>query len=158
MSVNVEMRVDAPGQREYAEEAWDLKERIRVEEGLLKQRRGFFMDAYRRSNTYLLYENDALVAFASTRRDGYILFLAVSPDARGEGYGKRLVAEVADEHPVVTCHARTTNTNALDFYERMGFEVRRRIDNYYEDGGAAFYLRLGEEAGLREKLSEFLRR
>ncbi len=43
------------------------------------------MDAYRRSNTYLLYENDALVAFASTRRDGYILFLAVSPDARGEG-------------------------------------------------------------------------
>ncbi|ELK51265.1 GNAT family acetyltransferase, partial [Haloferax sp. BAB-2207] len=109
-------------------------------------------------DTYLLYENDALVAFASTRRDGYILFLAVSPDARGEGYGKRLVAEVADEHPVVTCHARTTNTNALDFYERMGFEVRRRIENYYEDGGAAFYLRLGEEAGLREKLSEFLRR
>jgi ribosomal-protein-alanine N-acetyltransferase len=158
VSVNVEMRVDAPGQREYAEAAWDLKERIRVEEGLLKQRRGFFMDAYRRSNTYLLYENDALVAFASTRRDGYILFLAVSPDARGEGYGKRLVAEVADEHPVVTCHARTTNTNALDFYERMGFEVRRRIENYYEDGGAAFYLRLGEEAGLREKLSEFLRR
>ncbi|CQR49514.1 MULTISPECIES: GNAT family N-acetyltransferase [Haloferax] len=158
MSVNVEMRVDAPGQREYAEEAWDLKERIRVEEGLLKQRRGFFMDAYRRANTYLLYENDALVAFASTRRDGYILFLAVSPDARGEGYGKRLVAEVAKEHPVVTCHARTTNTNALDFYEKMGFEVRRRIENYYEDGGAAFYLRLGEEAGLREKLSEFLRR
>ncbi|WP_049915720.1 GNAT family N-acetyltransferase [Haloferax mucosum] len=158
MSVNVEMRTDAPGQKEYAEDAWDLKERIRVDEGLLKQRRGFFMDAYRRSMTYLLFENDALVAFASTRRDGYILFLAVLPEARGEGHGKRLVAEVAKEHPVVTCHARTTNRNALDFYENIGFTVRRRIENYYEDGGSAFYLRLGEEAGLRERLSEFLLR
>ncbi|ELZ99255.1 acetyltransferase [Haloferax mediterranei ATCC 33500] len=152
------MRVDAPGQKEYAEEAWDLKEQIRVDEGLLKQRRGFFMDAYRRSTTYLLFENDTLVAFASTRRDGYILFLAVSPDARGKGYAKRLVAEVAKEHPVVTCHARTTNQNALDFYENIGFTVRRRIENYYEDGGSAFYLRLGEEASLRERLSEFLLR
>ncbi|WP_410767047.1 GNAT family N-acetyltransferase [Haloferax sp. DFSO60] len=158
MSVNVEMRVDGPGDAEYGEAAWDLKERIRINEGLLKQRRGFFMDAYRRSTTYLLFENETLVAFASTRRDGYILFLAVAPDARGQGYGKRLIAEVADKHPVVTCHARTTNTNAIDFYERVGFTIRRRIDNYYEDGGASYYLRLGEEAGLRERLSEFLRR
>ncbi|SEL64806.1 GNAT family N-acetyltransferase [Haloferax larsenii] len=158
MSVNVKIRVDGPGETAYAEEAWDLKEVIRVDEGLLKQRRGFFMDAYRRSTTYLLFENDTLVAFASTRRDGYILFLAVSPDARGEGHGKRLVAKVANNHPVVTCHARTTNTNALEFYKNLGFTVRRRIDGYYEDGGAAYYLRLGEEAGLRERLSEFLRR
>ncbi|ELZ78532.1 GNAT family N-acetyltransferase [Haloferax larsenii] len=158
MSVNVKIRVDGPGETAYAEEAWDLKEVIRVDEGLLKQRRGFFMDAYRRSTTYLLFENDTLVAFASTRRDGYILFLAVSPEARGEGHGKRLVAKVANNHPVVTCHARTTNTNALEFYKNLGFTVRRRIDGYYEDGGAAYYLRLGEEAGLRERLSEFLRR
>ncbi|ELZ83137.1 GNAT family acetyltransferase [Haloferax elongans ATCC BAA-1513] len=158
MSVNVKIRVDGPGETAYAEEAWDLKEVIRVNEGLLKQRRGFFIDAYRRSTTYLLFENDTLVAFASTRRDGYILFLAVSPEARGEGHGKRLVAKVANNHPVVTCHARTTNTNALEFYKNLGFTVRRRIDGYYEDGGAAYYLRLGEEAGLRERLSEFLRR
>ncbi|WP_396612210.1 GNAT family N-acetyltransferase [Haloferax sp. S1W] len=158
MSVNVTMRVDGPGETAYAEEAWDLKEVIRANEGLLKQRRGFFMDAYRRSTTYLLFENDALVAFASTRRDGYILFLAVAPNDRGEGHGKRLVAKVAEENPVVTCHARTTNTNALDFYENLGFTIRRRIDGYYEDGGAAYYLRLGEEASLRERLSEFLRR
>ena len=58
----------------------------------------------------------------------------------------------------VTCHARATNESALSFYEHVGFEVRRRIDNYYEDGGDAYYLRLGQDASFREKLSEFLRR
>jgi ribosomal protein S18 acetylase RimI-like enzyme len=58
----------------------------------------------------------------------------------------------------VTCHARSTNESALRFYERVGFERRRRIDNYYEDGGNAYYLQLGKDASFRERLSEFLRR
>lgn len=157
VSVNVEKRVDAPGSDTHAEAAWELKERIRREEDVLKQRRGFFMDAYRRSTTYLLYEDDTLLGFASARRDGYILFLAVNPDVRGEGYGEMLVAEVADNHRSVTCHARTTNVPALEFYEHIGFKVKRRIDNYYEDGGGAYYLKLGDD-GLRDKLSEFMRR
>jgi ribosomal protein S18 acetylase RimI-like enzyme len=91
------------------------------------------------------------------RRDGYILFLAVAEPHRGEGYGKRLVAEVADDYGSVTCHARTTNQGALDFYRGIGFEVVRRVDNYYEDHGDAYYLKLGENS-LTEKLSRFLRR
>jgi len=154
----VEKRVDQPGQSSHAEAAWALKERIRREENVLKQRRGFFMDAYRRATTHLLFEDDELVGFASARRDGYILFLAVAPERRGEGYGRRLVAEVAEDHRTVTCHARTTNREALDFYERVGFEVKRRIDNYYEDGGDAYYLRLGEEETIRERLSRILHR
>jgi ribosomal protein S18 acetylase RimI-like enzyme len=166
VSVNVEKRVDVPGDATHVEEAWTLKERIRATEGVLKQRRGFFTDAYRRSTTYLLYEKgsvdpdgESLVAFASVRRDGYILFLAVSPDARGRGYAKQLVAQVAEENGSVTCHARTTNEAALGFYEHVGFDVVRRIDNYYEDGGDAYYLRLGDGSGesLAERLSGFLR-
>ena len=157
MSVNVEKRTDPPGESDYATAAWDLKERIRVEEGVLRQRRGFFTDAYRRSTTHLLVESDALVAFASVRRDGYILFLAVDPDCRGCGHAERLVADVAAEHRSVTCHARTTNERALGFYEHLGFEVVRRIDNYYEDGGDAYYLKLGKSNSLTEKLSEFMR-
>lgn len=157
MSVNVEKRVDAPGSDTHAQQAWELKERIRQQEGVLKQRRGFFMDAYRRSTTHLLFEDDRLLGFASTRRDGYILFLAVAPEVRGEGYGERLVAEVATNHRSVTCHARTTNVPALEFYEHIGFSVKRRIDNYYEDSGDAYYLKLGE-GGLRDKLSDFMRR
>ncbi|MEZ3115983.1 GNAT family N-acetyltransferase [Halobaculum sp. MBLA0147] len=170
MSIELERRTDAPGDASHEGAAWALKERIRREEGVLKQRRGFFSDAYRRSETHLLFEHGPdgrrrtdgttdgdLVGFVSARRDGYILFLAVSPDARGRGYGKRLVARIADEHRTVTCHARATNRAALEFYEAIGFDVERRIDGYYEDGGDAYYLKLGEDGGLTDRLSSLLR-
>jgi len=83
--------------------------------------------------------------------------LAVDAGHRGEGYGKRLVAEVADDYNTVTCHARTTNQDAVEFYEEIGFEVVRRIDNYYEDRGDAHYLKLGDDS-FAEKLSRFIRR
>ena len=157
MSVNVERVVIGPGSDQYVSAAWDLKERIRTTEGVLKQRRGFFTDAYRRSTVYAYVANpdDDLIAFAATRRDGYILFLAVAPEFRGDGFGKRLVALVAEDHNSVTCHARTTNENALDFYQHIGFEVQRRVNNYYEDGGDAYYLKLGEDS-LADRLSRFV--
>ncbi|WP_248896781.1 GNAT family N-acetyltransferase [Haloplanus halobius] len=158
MSVTVEKRVDGPGVTEYADEAWNLKERIRRTEGVLKQRKHFFMDAYRRATTHLLYLDDDLVGFATVRRDGYILFLAVAPERRGEGFGRRLVAEVAEDHRTVTCHARTTNEQALEFYKSVGFEIKRHIENYYEDGGDAYYLRLGPDERLRDRLSELIGR
>lgn len=149
--------MDPPGDSDHVGEAWELKERIRRSEGVLRQRRGFFTDAYRRATTHLLFEDDELIAFASVRRDGYVLFLAVDPDCRGCGHGERLIGDIASNHRSVSCHARTTNETALGFYEHLGFEVKRRIDNYYEDGGDAYYLKLGEET-LRERLSEFVRR
>ena len=158
VSVTVEKRVDESGETDYVEAAWNLKEHIHQREGVLKQRRGFFIDAYRRSTTHLFFRDTELVAFASVRRDGYILFLAVRPDARGRGYGQRLIAEIADRHRTVTCHARTTNEEALGFYEHLGFEITRRIDNYYEDNGDAFYLKLGEDNSIRDKVSEFFSR
>lgn len=158
MSVNIDLRVVGPGDDEYVDAAWELKERIRREEAVLKQRRGFFEDAYRRSTVYALVErraDDRLVGFAAVRRDGYILFLAVHPEFRGEGFGKRLVAEVAEDHSTVTCHARTTNNDALEFYQHVGFSIQRRVDNYYEDRGDAYYLRLGDDS-LKDKLSRFM--
>ena len=158
MSVNVETRVDAPGSAEHAEDAWNLKEEIRAQEGVLKQRRTFFVDAYRRARDHLLFEEERLVGFASVRRDGYILFLAVAPDCRGEGHGERLVAAALQEHESISCHARATNESALSFYEHLGFEIQRRITGYYEDGGDAYYLRLGDGGTLRQKFAEFFRR
>ena len=171
MSVNVDFEIARPGDDSYVEAAWQLKERIRREEDVLKQRKGFFTDAYRRSTVHLLVTREArgsaergsdggdekLMGFAAVRRDGYILFLAVSPEFRGEGVGKRLVGQVAENHDSVTCHARASNQNALGFYEHLGFEVERHIENYYEDGGDAYYLKLGGNGGLTQKISEFMR-
>ncbi|MFB6173516.1 MAG: GNAT family N-acetyltransferase [Halobacteriales archaeon] len=160
MSINVERRVVEPGDDDLLEEAWDLKERIRAEEDVLKQRRGFFSQAYRRATDYCFRNPDAeaLIGFAAARRDGYMLFLAVTPEHRSRGLGERLVAQVADDHRRVTCHARASNEDALGFYEHLDFETVRRIDNYYEDGGDAYYLRLGEKESLTDRLSSFLRR
>ena len=58
----------------------------------------------------------------------------------------------------MTCHARTSNDAALGFYRHLGFETVRRIDNYYEDGGDAYYLRLGEPETLTDRLASFLTR
>ena len=133
--------------------AWELKERIRERDGVLRQRRGFFSDAYRRSRVYLYVDGsrNRLIGFAAVRSDGYILFLAVD-----HGFGKRLVARVSEDYGSVTCHARATNQEAIAFYEHLGFDRRRRIDNYYEDGGDAFYLKLGDDS-IRDKLSNLLR-
>ncbi|MFC3958459.1 GNAT family N-acetyltransferase [Halovivax cerinus] len=160
MSVNVDSRVVSAGSDEFVDDAWELKERIREREGVLKQRWDFFSDAYRRSTVYCIvhdHGDEDLVGFVTVRRDGYILFLAVDPTCRGHGIGKRLVSEVANQHRSVTCHARTTNENALQFYEHLGFEITRRIENYYEDGGDAYYLKLTTDTGLTERLSEFVR-
>ena len=96
-----------------------------------------------------------MVGFAATRRDGYILFLAVHPEYRGEGLGRRLVAAVVDDHGTVTCHARASNDDALAFYEHLGFEVKRRVERYYEDNGDAYHLRLGD-GGITDRLSRFM--
>lgn len=159
MSVTIDIRAIETGDDTFVDEAWALKERIRREEGVLKQRRGFFTDAYRRSKVYALLEpghdDECLIGFAAARRDGYILFLAIAPGYRGEGFGRRLVAAVADDHSSVTCHARATNDSALAFYKHLGFETERHIESYYEDGGDAYYLRLGD-GGLKSKLSRFV--
>lgn len=157
MSVNVDIQVAGPGDPSYIQAAWNLKEDIRQREGVLRQRRGFFMDAYRRATVHLMLIDSDLIGFAATRRDGYVLFLAVHPDHRGRGFGRRLVEIVADQHNSISCHARTTNRNALAFYERLGFEVVRRIDNYYEDNGNAYYLKRASGESIGSKLSKILR-
>ncbi len=160
MSINVQRLEVGPGDDDHLEQAWQLKESIRESEGVLRQRKGFFRNAYRRSTVYLYVDRstDRLIGFAAARRDGYILFLAVHSDYRGQRFGKRLVASVAEEHSSVTCHARTTNRSALQFYRSLGFDTKRRIDSYYEDGGDAYYLQLGEEDGIRDRLVNLLGR
>jgi ribosomal protein S18 acetylase RimI-like enzyme len=161
VSVTVDATRVERGDDEFIEAAWTLKERIREEDGMLRQRRRFFENAYRRSTVYVYYDRgrrSTLIGFAAVRRDGYVLCLAVHPEYRGEGLGKRLLARVLEDNESVTCHARTTNREAIGFYRHIGFEIVRRIDGYYEDGGDAYYLKLGDDNGIIERLQGLLGR
>ena len=157
MSTTLELKVIERGEDDYLPAAWDLKERIRHSEGVLKQRHGFFSRAYRRARVHVVVDGeDELLGFAATRSDGYLLFLAVDPAHRGDGLGRRLVATVAEEHGSITCHARQTNEDAIGFYSRLGFTITRRISNYYEDGGDAYLLRLGDPPSFSDRIKQFV--
>lgn len=59
---------------------------------------------------------------------GWINYLAVDPQRRGEGVG-RLLMEHAERHlhnvgcPKINLQIRADNSTAIEFYERLGFTV-----------------------------------
>jgi ribosomal protein S18 acetylase RimI-like enzyme len=59
---------------------------------------------------------------------GWINYLAVTPERRGEGLGRALVAGAEARLRAVGCpkinlQVRDTNTDVLRFYERLGYAV-----------------------------------
>lgn len=72
--------------------------------------------------------------------EAHVLTLAVAPDRRGQGVGRRLLdALIAAVHrrgaAAVTLEVRASNAVALRLYERAGFVVEGRRPRYYVDDG-----------------------
>ena len=84
---------------------------------------------------YGIYENNQLVAAAGERMkmDGFTEISAVvtHSDFTGRGFAKQLVAHMANknfEHDRVPyLHVAETNTTAVRLYEKLGFDIRRKI-------------------------------
>jgi len=147
----------APGEDERLEAAWRLKERIRRQEGVLAQRRNFFVTQYRRSTDYLETVDGSVAGFAVVRSDGYLSMLGVDPDRRREGVGRRLVARAAKDFERLTCHTRASNDAAVAFYTELGFAVERRVENYYRDGDDALVLALAADGdSVVDRLTDLL--
>ncbi|HEX2023049.1 MAG TPA: GNAT family N-acetyltransferase [Candidatus Thermoplasmatota archaeon] len=74
-----------------------------------------------------------------------ILILAVDERARGKGIGARLV-KLFEERFVsrgirrVNLEVRISNETAIRLYERMGFEKRKVLPQYYADGEDAYMM------------------
>ncbi len=71
-----------------------------------------------------------LIGFLSPQRpnEGYIHFVGVAPDARGEGIGRRLYSCFfdicrADGRGVVRCITSPGNTQSIAYHQAMGFKV-----------------------------------
>ena len=156
-SVDVEYERIPPHDDAYAEEAWDVKERIREDEGYLQQTYDFFHESYENNTDHLFLEEEEVVAFSVVRNDGYLLFLGVEPEHRGEGLGRALVEEIEGDHSKVSCHTRESNENALEFYRHLGFEKNREVRSYYRNGETAYFLVHDTGESLRKKISGVIR-
>ena len=82
-----------------------------------------------------------------TRYRGYIAMLAVDPNSRRLGLGRKLVQKTiedmtelgADE---IILETEITNVAALRLYESFGFVREKRLQQYYLNGNDAFKLKL----------------
>lgn len=77
--------------------------------------------------------------------DGHVSTIAVDPDARGRGIGRRLLLELVDEAldrgvTDLTLEVRVSNEPALALYRRFGFAPAGVRRGYYGDGEDALVM------------------
>ena len=84
----------------------------------------------------------ALVLFHRGTSLGRLYSLAISDGARGQGLGQHLLAQ-AEQHALerecayLRLEVRPDNAPAIRLYERNGYRLFDRIDDYYEDHAPA---------------------
>jgi ribosomal protein S18 acetylase RimI-like enzyme len=95
--------------------------------------------------SYAYFRETRPVAVVLVARRGWtsrIAAMAVAPEARGKGFGKRIMRGVIDEavergDRSVLLEVFEHNTPAVNLYERLGFEPLRRLVGYRHDPGGA---------------------
>ena len=95
-----------------------------------------------------------IVGFAIMRYgddDAHLHLLAVDPDGRRRGLGRRLVAWLEEPALVagigsVFLEVRESNHGARAFYERLGYRELGRVVRYYQGREAA--IRMGRRLGV----------
>jgi ribosomal-protein-alanine N-acetyltransferase len=90
---------------------------------------------------------------------GHVKDLAVAPDARERGLGRRLLTEAlarmaAGGATVVKLEVRESNDVARALYADVGFESVRRVPRYYDDGEDAVVMALSVDDWQRRRHRE----
>ncbi|MFN3411290.1 MAG: GNAT family N-acetyltransferase [Exilispira sp.] len=75
----------------------------------------------------------------------HLLKIGVHPKFQNSGAGSKLLFEMfcsmrKAKSNIVYLEVRESNKNAIKFYENRGFYKSKIIDNYYENGEAAFLM------------------
>lgn len=100
------------------------------------------------SNIYLAKSQQEILGFIIfwiVRGEMHILNIAVHPDQRKNGIGKKLIEfseKFAKERGVKYCllEVRESNKTAQKFYEKFSYEFLYKRAKYYEDGEDAIVL------------------
>ncbi len=135
--------------REFREEdVYDVF-RIAFENLTEKYSLDLFLDIHRAwPSGFLVAELKDIVGFiAGSYYEGNarILMLAVDKPFRGRGIGSALLNRFIFECKkmgirTVSLEVRTGNIDAIQFYQKRGFQVMSRIDNYYTNGDSAYVM------------------
>jgi putative acetyltransferase len=72
-------------------------------------------------------ENKTLVGFMGVAEDN-LEMLFIHNDFRGKGVGKKLISHGIDHLNVTKVDVNEQNTQALDFYKHIGFQVLERTE------------------------------
>lgn len=93
------------------------------------------------SVVYLILKNGKVIGDTSYEKksDGtvYISGLAITPEFQGQGIGREVIGTLLKELAGVKKISLVThpdNKVAIKLYISLGFEIAKRIENYYGDG------------------------
>lgn len=90
-------------------------------------------------NYYGIFKNNELIAVTGERMkmDQYVEVSAVitHPGHQGKGYAKQLIAHttnsIFDQNKIPYLHVAETNVAAIQLYEKLGFQKRRKISFWH---------------------------
>ncbi|MBK2267083.1 GNAT family N-acetyltransferase [Francisella philomiragia] len=69
--------------------------------------------------------------------------LAVSKSHQGQGIGKKLLEYILNNTDKnIALEVNTNNLIAISLYQKLGFVTNKQINNYYENGDAAYKMLL----------------
>lgn len=123
----------------------------------------FFVDLYQKfPETFIVAEENGEVigyimcrievglsnfGFSGILKKGHVVSVAVLPQHRRKGIGEALMNEAMKGmqlYHAKQCflEVRVTNTEAINLYKKLGFEITRTLKGYYADGEDAYLMNL----------------
>jgi ribosomal-protein-alanine N-acetyltransferase len=80
-------------------------------------------------------------------KKGHVVSVAVLEQHRGKGIGKALMLEgingvLSRKSDEIYLEVRISNTQAIQMYQRLGFQIKSRLRSYYRDGEDAYLMAL----------------